>query len=144
MKILALVVVVLLIAGAGGFFFLAQKSKTGSPPGLVDGKLAPCPASPNCVSSEEGTDDAHRVAPLPLSAWDALPDLIAAQGGGVVDLRGDYIAAEFSTKLMGYVDDVEFRKGETETHVRSASRVGRSDFGANRKRVEALRAALVE
>lgn len=142
MKILALVLLALLIAGLGGFFFLAQKSKTGSPPGLADGRLAPCPSSPNCVSSEEGTDEGHRVAPLPLSAWERLPGAIEAAGGRVVEAGGDYIAAAFSSKLMGYVDDVEFRKGEAEVHVRSASRVGYGDMGANRKRVEALRAAL--
>ncbi|MCK5747936.1 MAG: DUF1499 domain-containing protein [Oricola sp.] len=144
MKILGLAVLVLVVAVAGGLIFLAQKSKSGSPPGIVGGKLAPCPSSPNCVSSEEGTDDAHRVAALSGIAWDRLPDLIQAEGGRIVERKDDYLAAEFSTKLMGFVDDVEFRKAEDTTHVRSASRVGRSDFGANRKRVEALRAALGE
>jgi len=71
-----------------------------------------------------------------------LPDLILQHGGRLVEVGENYLAAEFSSKLMGYVDDVEFRKGDADVHVRSASRVGHSDMGANRKRVEALRAAI--
>ncbi len=142
MKIAGVIVLLLLIAGAGAFFMLAQKSKSGASPGLVDGRLAPCPSSPNCVSSEDGTDESHRVASLPLSAWESLPDLVQAQDARIVDLRDNYLAAEFSSKLLGFVDDVEFRKGDDAVHVRSASRVGHSDLGANRKRVETLRAAL--
>jgi len=132
------------LVAVGAFFFLAQQSKAGSAIGLVDGVLAPCPASPNCVSSETGTPESHAIAALPASAWGRLPDAILAMGGRLVEVRGDYLAAEFSTKLMGYVDDVEFRKAEDTVHVRSASRVGHSDMGANRKRVEALRASLKE
>lgn len=144
MKIFGLTILVLIVAGVGGLFFLAQKSKAGSPPGIIGGKLAPCPSSPNCVSSEEGTNEEHRVSPLPVTSWDKLPGLIEAQGGRIVDLKDDYLAAEFSSKLMGFVDDVEFRKGHAQAHVRSASRVGYSDMGANRKRVESFRAALGE
>lgn len=144
MKIIALIIIVVVLAGAGTFFFLAQKSKAGAAPGLVDGALAPCPASPNCVSSEPGTPESHAIAALPAASWDRLPDTIDGMGARLTDVRPDYIAAEFSSKLMGFVDDVEFRKTETQVHVRSASRVGHSDMGANRKRVEELRAALKE
>ncbi len=141
-KMIALIVLALTVAAAGAFAFLASKSKTGAAPGLVDGRLAACPASPNCVSSEAGTPDSHAVAPLPSESWDRLAATIEAQGGKNIARRDDYMAAAFKTKLMGYVDDVEFRKAEGAVHVRSASRVGHSDLGANRKRVEALRAAL--
>ncbi|GJL92203.1 DUF1499 domain-containing protein [Hyphococcus sp.] len=134
----------LALAAAATFFFLAQKSKAGIAIGLVDGVLAPCPAAPNCVSSEAGTPESHAITALPASAWDRLPDIVLQSGGRLIEVRRDYLAAEFSTKLMGYVDDVEFRKAEDAVHVRSASRVGHSDFGVNRKRVEALRAALRE
>jgi uncharacterized protein (DUF1499 family) len=144
MKIAVLIILVLTLAGAAGFFMLAQKSKAGTAPGLVNGALAPCPASPNCVSSEPGTPESHAVAPLPVSAWDRLPDLILETGGRLIEVREEYLAAEFSTPLMGFVDDVEFRKGGGAVHVRSASRVGHSDMGANRKRIEALRAALAK
>ena len=144
MKLVAIIVIGVVLAGVIGFIALAQKSKNGAPPGVVDGLLAQCPSSPNCVSSEVGVSEGHAISPFPLSAWDKLPDLIQENGGRVAALRNDYIGAVFSTPLMGFVDDVEFRKGDTQVHVRSASRVGHSDMGANRKRVEALRAALAE
>ncbi len=59
----------------------------------------------------------------------------------VVDARSDYLYAEFSTPLMGYVDDVEFYCDGKTIQVRSASRLGYSDMGVNRKRVEAIRRA---
>lgn len=142
MKALAVIVLALIAVSAAGLVALAQKSKAGSTPGLVDGRLSPCPSSPNCVSSETGTPESHAVAPLPLSAWAGLPDLIQERGGRVVALRNDYIGAVFATPVMGFIDDVEFRRDETAVHVRSASRVGYGDMGANRKRVEALRAAI--
>jgi len=132
----------LIVLGAVGFFVLGLMSQNGSAPGLVDGRLSPCPDSPNCVSSEEGTAPQAATEPLPLEAWDKLPGVIASQGGTVTSETKDYISAEFTSAVFGFVDDVEFRKGAEVAHVRSASRVGRSDLGANRKRIEALRAAL--
>lgn len=63
-------------------------------------------------------------------------------GGVVTQQSDDYIAAEFTSLLMRYVDDVELRLANDAVHVRSASRVGYSDMGANRDRVEALRQRL--
>lgn len=127
---------------SGAFFFLGQKSQNGAAPGLVDGVLAPCPSSPNCVVSEAHADDKHRVGPLPLSAWDNIENAVSAAGGEITQQSDGYIASTFASKTFGFTDDVEFRKGETEVHVRSASRVGYGDGGVNRKRVEALRVAL--
>lgn len=143
MKMALLILAALIVAAVGGLVFLAQQSKSGSAPGLTQGGLlAPCPSSPNCVASEEGAPESHAVAPLPLLSWERLPSLIAGQGGQVVVQTDDYLAATFTTPLLGFVDDVEFRKAEDAVHVRSASRVGHSDMGANRKRIEALRLAL--
>lgn len=144
MKLMFWIIAGLALAAAVTFFFLAQKSRTGAAIGLVEGVLAPCPSSPNCVSSEPSTPASHAVSALPASVWDRLPDTVLQSGGRLTIVRDDYLAAEFSSKLMGYVDDVEFRKAPDAVHVRSASRVGHSDFGANRKRVEQLRAALKE
>jgi uncharacterized protein (DUF1499 family) len=80
------------------------------------------------------------VDPLPGAAWEQLPQAIEDLGGVVTDVRDEYMAAEFSSKVMRFVDDVEFRKGEMQVHVRSSSRVGYGDMGVNRKRVEELRA----
>ena len=59
----------------------------------------------------------------------------------VIEAQGNYLYAEYRTKLMRYVDDLELYYDEKQgvAHVRSASRLGRRDFGVNRNRVEALR-----
>lgn len=123
----------------------------GKPPqglGVREGRLAACPRSPNCVSSQ-ADDDRHRIAPLavpgdPDEAWQRLRELLAAwPDTRVVDSGPDYLRVEFRTRL-GFVDDGEFAL-ERQTrviHVRSASRVGYSDLGKNRGRVEELREAL--
>ena len=123
----------------------------GKPPpglGVRDGRLAACPRSPNCVSSQ-ADDDRHRIAPLavhgdPDEAWARLRELLAARADTrVVDSGEDYLRVEFRTRL-GFVDDAEFalERQTRAIHVRSASRVGYSDLGKNRGRVEELREAL--
>ena len=115
--------------------------------GLVDGRLSSCPATPNCVCSECSVDDAS-IEPLGYTgtaeeAWARLKRVIAETGGEVMDEKDGYLHAVYKTPLLRFVDDVEFRQDTNQQviHVRSASRVGRSDFGANRKRVEKIRVA---
>ena len=64
----------------------------------------------------------------------------------IVEIRPDYLYAEYTSALLGFVDDVEFffPPGGHLIHVRSASRLGYSDLGANRRRIEAIRARLVQ
>lgn len=117
--------------------------------GVKDGRLKPAPSSPNAVSSQ-ATTDYHRIAPLTYrasreSALAALKAIIEnTPRTRIVEARHDYLYAEYTSKLMGYVDDVEFHLPPDEKiiHVRSASRLGYSDFGANRKRIENIRARL--
>lgn len=135
-------VLAIVALGAAGFFALGVVSQSGAAPGLVDGRLAPCPDSPNCVSSEEGTRADAETDPLTVEAWDKLPDAIAAMGGEVTSQSEDYISAEFTSSLFRFVDDVEFRRDEGAVHLRSASRVGYSDAGANAARVAQLRKGL--
>ncbi|MFT5831041.1 MAG: hypothetical protein ACI9D0_001630 [Bacteroidia bacterium] len=112
--------------------------------GLQEGRLRPCPSSPNCVCSE-GEDPS--IAPLTYTgngqaAFQSLIELIEAQPRvELVTVEQTYAHAVFRTPLMRFRDDLEVRLDEPNTviHVRSASRVGHSDMGANRKRVEALR-----
>ena len=139
MRIIIIGLLILIAIIAGGLFVLGQKSKSGVAPGLTEGRLTPCPDSPNCVTSEAGADESHAVAPLPADSWSGLGDIIGAMGGKIIVQNGTYIASEFTSSAMGFVDDVEFRLAEEGVHVRSASRVGRSDFGVNRKRVEEIR-----
>lgn len=123
---------------------------SGSPPdnlGVRAGRLAPCPASPNCVSSQAG-DSQHRVAPLPLIGGPnqtrarLLAILASEPRARLVRQENDYLRAEFTSRLLRFVDDVEFLIGEQAVEIRSASRLGHGDFGVNRKRVEHLRQRL--
>jgi uncharacterized protein (DUF1499 family) len=132
----------LVVLGVAGLFILGMMSQNGSAPGLVDGRLSPCPDSPNCVSSEVGTAPSKATEPLPLEAWEKLSDVIATQGGTVTSETEDYISAEFKSAVFGFVDDVEFSRSNDVVHLRSASRVGYSDGGANATRVAGLRSAV--
>ena len=118
----------------------------GEPPqniGVRDGRLTACPDSPNCVSSFEA-DEEHSIAPLGANLDQIQQVLLSMDQANIVEQSGNYLYAEFTSSLMGYVDDVEFLydAASNTTHVRSASRLGYSDLGANRKRVEAIRARL--
>lgn len=113
--------------------------------GARDGRLAPCKRTPNCVSSQaDPADREHYIAPLAFAgtlgelrrAIEALPRVT------VIRESADYLYAEFRTPLLRYVDDVEFVKSGSTLHVRSASRLGRRDFGVNRRRVEQIRLLL--
>ncbi len=117
--------------------------------GLVEGRLKPCPGTPNCVSSEPGSDPGHFIEPLYYAAEDAaqvlprLKAIVCDMGGCIQAETTDYVAATFTSAVFRFVDDLELRiDTEQKTiHLRSASRVGRSDLGVNRKRVAHLKAA---
>ncbi len=115
--------------------------------GVTNGRLAPCPTSPNCVSSQASIDDARHYIDAIFyrggkeQSYNALVQEIQAQGRTkLIALKDNYIRAEFSSAVFGFVDDVEFYFPEEPLiHVRSASRIGKSDFGVNRKRIELIR-----
>ena len=142
MKIILLIIVGLALVGLGAFAFLGVRSQSGAAPGVAAGRLAPCPSSPNCVSSEAGTPSEKKTEPLPLESWPNIASAVEALGGVVVTTKADYLSAVFTSKTFRFVDDIEFRKAADVVHVRSASRVGYSDRGVNRKRVEEIRAQL--
>lgn len=115
--------------------------------GVQNGRLQSCPNTPNCVSSE-ATDSEHQIADLKYLGDDTIATIkaivLAQPGAAVISETGDYLYAEFTSKLMGFVDDVEFyvdRNAQT-VKVRSASRLGQSDLGVNRKRVETIRSLM--
>ena len=123
---------------------------SGSPPanlGVHDGRLAPCPDSPNCVSSQ-ASDAQQRVEPLPLlgdaeQTRTRLVAMLASEPRAqLVEQDTRYLRAEFSSRVFRFVDDVEFLIGEQAVEVRSASRLGYGDFGVNRQRIERLRQRL--
>ncbi len=115
--------------------------------GVVDGRLAACPASPNCVSSQADPQDLkHYIAPLVYqgdraSAREKLITLLEGQKRVTLVVQTEnYLRAEFRSLIFRFVDDVEFYLGdEGQIDVRSAARTGYSDLGVNRKRIEKLR-----
>jgi uncharacterized protein (DUF1499 family) len=119
--------------------------------GVRDGKLASCPTSPNCVSSQS-TDAVHKIAPLTYTSTpeQALADIKSVIQSlprtKIITESNEYLYAEFKSALMGFVDDVEFYvdRNANVIHVRSASRLGQSDLGVNRQRVETIRTKLNE
>jgi len=119
--------------------------------GVNNGKLAACPNSPNCVSSQS-TDAVHQIAPLtfntsPEQAIANLKSIIQSlPRTTIITETSDYLYAEFKSALMGFVDDVEFYldRNTNVIQVRSASRLGQSDLGVNRQRIETIRAKLRE
>lgn len=118
--------------------------------GVKEGRLTSCPDSPNCVVSQGDEDAEHSIAPLaysgdPAEAMTKLTAVVKAMPRTtIIESTDSYLYAEFASKLMGFVDDVEFYLDPTASviQVRSASRLGKSDLGANRKRVEAIRQEL--
>lgn len=150
---IALVLVVMIAINAnqslsGGIMF------TGTRPtniGIQSGKLAACPGTPNCVNSQS-LDAQSKIAPLaynstPSEAMAKLKTVIGdMEKTKIITETDNYLYTEFTSKLMGFVDDVEFLLDDNAKviQVRSASRLGESDLGVNRQRIEAIRARLNE
>lgn len=145
-----LLAIVVLVAGQLGML-------SGKPPqdlGVKDGRLKPPSKTPNSVSSQADLYPDHpqrdyaRIEPLPIQVDAAgsiarLKSVLESMDGvRVVSSGPEYLHAQCTTKLLKYVDDLEFWADASAgvVHVRSASRVGRKDFGVNRARVQAVRA----
>jgi uncharacterized protein (DUF1499 family) len=117
-------------------------------------RLKPCPRTPNCVATADGGRPGQRLEPIPYRD----PAAARARLRAILrelprtrivedDLqRGGYLHAEARSQIFRFVDDVEFvfDDGAGRLHFRSASRLGRSDFGVNRRRMEAIRRAFLE
>jgi len=114
--------------------------------GIRDGKLNPCSSKPNCCCSQY-QDNSHYVEPIKADAsqGDAMEQLSLAvsslPSATIITQTDNYIHAECKSKLLGFVDDLEvlWEKDQQFFQVRSASRLGYSDMGINRRRVEKLR-----
>lgn len=144
-----LVGLIVLVAPVVLLAVLSLASRRPDTLGVTDGRLAPCPSSPNCVSSR-AEDDAHRIEPFRI---DGPPDramarleaaLTSLPRIAILTREGDYLHAEATSALFRFVDDLEFLldRDAGVIHVRSAARAGHSDLGVNRKRMEAIRRAL--
>jgi uncharacterized protein (DUF1499 family) len=150
--IIALVIIAGLLAGQLGLL-------KGTPPadlGVHDGKLKPPSKTPNSVSSQASLYPDHPqrdyadIAPFAVSgqldvAMDRIARIVEDMGGAkIVAREPGYLYVQFTTRLMKYVDDAEFWFDPVARviHVRSASRLGSSDLGVNRKRIEFIRQQL--
>jgi uncharacterized protein (DUF1499 family) len=137
---LAAFVVVALIA----LSMVSHYSANPSDHGLRGGHLRSCPATPNCVVSEDV--DGKNIEPLNIqgmdaaSAWNKLKKAVVATGGNIQEDDGHYLWATYTSTVFRFVDDFEARL-DTQSQViqmRSASRVGHSDMGVNKARVKAI------
>lgn len=115
--------------------------------GTVDGRLRPCSSASNCACSEDSGESAVEPFAIPdgvspRTAFEAL-EFVLMNEADVRTRSEGYVHAVYTTPLLRFRDDFEARLdgGRDVIHVRSSSRVGRSDLGANRRRVEALRGA---
>lgn len=156
LKTVLLVLALLAIAVALAAQFGLLRGRMPNDLGARDGRLKPPSLSPNSVSSQAGLYPDHpqrayaQIAPLPVQG--SGPETIerlrriveAMPGSKVVKADSGYLYVQFTTPMMKFVDDAEFwvdpRAGVIQ--VRSASRIGRKDFGVNRARIEAIRARL--
>jgi len=129
-------------------FVLGFMSKKGQAPGLKNGQLQACISTDNCVISEGIDDIKSSITPFSFTGnkedfYNTLVEVIKSKGGIIVNSNSNYIATTFTSGLFGFVDDVEFRLTDDNLlHFRSASRVGRKDFGANKKRIDELKLVL--
>lgn len=144
---IALPVSPILAASSGGIFAFSGKRPTNL--GIENGQFASCPSTPNCVSSQS-SDPTHYIEPLtyhssPEAALGHLQAVIQElPRTRIITATDDYLYAEFTSAIMGFVDDVEFSldRATNTIQVRSASRLGESDLGVNRQRIETIRTQL--
>lgn len=121
-------------------------AKTKKPIGIVEGKFHPCPNSPNCVSTM-ATSKQHQIDPIKYSgslteAKEKIINIVySLKRSKIITNKENYIHIEFRTATFKFVDDVEFLFDDSEKiiHFRSRARLGYSDMGVNRKRMEKIR-----
>lgn len=149
--ILLLIATMVLIGAKISFSGSGMTLFAGTPPtnlGIHSGQLTLCPNTPNCVNSQSN-DAEHMIEPFSYNSSEkAMSDLKAVvqsfKKTKIITETNNYLYVEFTSTIMGFVDDVEFYldEGAKVLHVRSASRLGESDLGVNRKRIETIRTKL--
>jgi len=147
MKIFLIILSFLIITALILLFALAHQAQDKQAQGLNNGRLSPCSTTPNCICSENIDDVDHYIAPLSYTEYSntelryLLVEIIQSMGGVLSKVDEIYLSATFTSSIFHFVDDLEIRIDETKhlIHIRSASRVGHSDLGMNKKRVELLK-----
>lgn len=120
------------------FVLLGLMSQKGEAPGLRNGRLKEPGSKPNTVCSETDTQSERAVDPIKGTLAD-VADAIEATGGTITSRSDEYLSATYMSRLFKFVDDVEVRQDGNVCQIRSGSRVGYSDRGVNRRRVEMIR-----
>ena len=142
---IALILVVLIGLGVIAIMIWARTAPRPTNLGVTNGQLVPCPATPNCVTTQAGQPD-QRMQPLsytsaPEAAQERLLQVVQSlPRTQVIENRPGYVAFEFRSAFFGFIDDVEFLfdTENNQIHFRSASRLGGSDMGVNRIRMEQI------
>jgi uncharacterized protein (DUF1499 family) len=149
------VIIFLIVGGLVAFFPLRWLVERASPMptnlGVENGRLTPCPASPNCVSTQ-ATDELNAIEPIAYIGATAVAQqkiltiLQADDSLTLVSQSPGYLHAEARSTLWRFIDDVEFQFDEAASVIqfRSASRLGYGDGGVNRQRMEQIRSAFQE
>ncbi len=142
--------VIFVITLGGSMGLLTGKRPGSSEIGVADARLKPVRTDRSNAVSSFATTPYHQIAPLntgddPRAAFEALVQVVnASPRTQIIDKQPGYLYAEFTSRVLRFVDDVEFLLDEPGRviHVRSASRLGRLDFGVNRERIETIRTEL--
>jgi uncharacterized protein (DUF1499 family) len=147
--IIALIVVLFV----GFFIYVNMSNKLPEGLGVTDGELMPCPSTPNCVSTQASPEDLDHYAEPVVYTGDRMKTQLSIESfmlnkgnTHLVSSALGYVHFEVKSPLVGYIDDVEFYlpAADSVVHIRSASRVGYSDFGVNRERVRQIQSLLVD
>jgi len=136
-----MIIIYIILAIIALFIFMGILSQKGAAPGLVNGRLAEPDTKPNVVCSESDTQSERIVSPIKGRVAE-VAQAIEATGGTITARSEDYVSATYMSKIFKFVDDVEIRQDGNVCQIRSGSRVGYSDRGVNRKRVETIRRAM--
>ncbi len=144
MKIALIILAIVVGSSIVLLLILGKYSQKGQAQGLVNGSLSRCSDKPNCVCSEYIDDVGHYIEPVTNPQNIGIDDMtkvvatIKDMDGIIRNVTENYIAATFKSSIFGFVDDLEIRTDPIQgiMHFRSASRVGYSDGGVNRKRIE--------
>ncbi|MEM7554280.1 MAG: DUF1499 domain-containing protein [Cyanobacteria bacterium P01_A01_bin.84] len=147
-RLIVIILAIFLTLGSS-LIFPATALADSSTLGIREGHLSACPKSPNCVVSQNG-DSKHAIEPITYNvdrdrAFSTLLKVITAvPRTEVIEKTDNYVRATSKSRIFKFTDDVEFYlpPNENVIHVRSASRVGDSDLGVNRRRIEQIRLAL--
>jgi uncharacterized protein (DUF1499 family) len=139
-KRLLIVAVIAVVVWQACRFLIVQISPTPANLGVVNSALASCGNLENCINNYEGQVFDTGQAPVEKAYAHLIEQIENDPAAKIITQSEHYLHAEYTSKWMGYIDDLELyvNTDDGRLHIRSASRIGKKDFGVNRKRVEYL------